>query len=407
MRTPRRLKAGLRTGMPALVLVFAWLLGGVCGGISAAELRPPLTTAEGYAVPQPGRRFEFPHDHGAHPEFKLEWWYVTGHLFAADERRFGFQATFFRRAGPMATLATNRVDIADTVGGTASPWFRTDEVHLAHIAVLDVRTGKFVFQERLNRRGWDADAATNSLHAWNGNWSLRMTNAMSQAMELVGSVRGEAAFRLALTPEKPLVVFGENGVSRKGASPTAASHYLTFTRLKTAGTLRLGSESLTVQGRSWMDHEISSSQLDPGQAGWDWACLQLHDGRDVMAYRMRRKDGSTDPFSTLAWVDASGRVTHVGAGQFSWQSTGTARHPRSGVLYPSRVKLTTSDPAGGTGAMIELHLDPLAPHQELDGGLSGIPYWEGACRVLDAQRREVGAAFLELTGYAGALGGRF
>ena len=394
-----------------VALVFAWLL---CGVSDAAEFRPPLTTAEGYAVPQPGRRFEFPSDHGAHPEFKLEWWYVTGHLVAAGERRFGFQATFFRRAGPLDRAGTNTMSAANitnivaTTGAAAdgsSPFFRSDEVHLAHMAVLDVRTGKFVFQERLNRRGWDADATTNGLHAWNGNWSLRMTNATTQGMELVGSVRAEAAFHLALTPEKPLVVFGENGVSRKGVSPTAASHYLTFTRLKTAGTLRLGTETFAVQGRSWMDHEISSSQLDPGQAGWDWACLQLHDGRDLMAYRMRGKDGSTDPFSTLAWVDANGRVTHVGAGQFSWQATGTARHPRSGVSYPNRVKLVTTDP--GTGAVVELHLEPLAPHQELDGGLSGIPYWEGACRVLDGQRREVGAAFLELTGYAGALGGRF
>ena len=403
MRTSCRLKAGLRTGM--LALVFAWLVWGTCVVTNAAEFRAPLTTAEGYAVPQPGRRFEFPRDHGAHPEFKLEWWYVTGHLFAAGERRFGFQATFFRRAGPMTTPATNRVDTADTARGAASPWFRSDEVHLAHIAVLDVRTGKFVFQERLNRRGWDADVTTNSLHAWNGNWSLRMTNAASQVMELVGSVRAEAAFRLALTPEKPLVVFGENGVSRKGASPTAASHYLTFTRLQTAGTLRLGTQTFAVQGRSWMDHEISSSQLDPGQAGWDWACLQLHDGRDLMAYRMRRKDGSTDPFSTLAWVDAAGKVSQVGAAGFSWQTLGTVRHPRSGVQYPNRVGLTMTDPA--TGAVVELHLEPLAPNQELDGGLSGIPYWEGACRVVDAKGREVGAAFLELTGYAGALGGRF
>ncbi len=387
-----------------LALVFAWLACGACGVTCAAEFRPPLTTAEGFAVPQPGRRFEFPRDHGAHPEFKLEWWYVTGHLFAADERRFGFQATFFRRAGPGGSAGTNTVD---TGPGGNSPWFRTDEVHLAHIAVLDVRAGKFVFQERLNRRGWDADVTPNGLHAWNGNWSLRMTNAASQAMELIGSVRAEAAFRLALTPEKPLVVFGENGVSRKGASPTAASHYLTFTRLKTVGTLRLGAETFAVHGRSWMDHEISSSQLDPGQAGWDWACLQLHDGRDLMAYRMRRKDGGTDPFSTLAWVDVGGRVTQVGAAQFSWQTVGTARHPRSGVSYPNRVKLTTRDPASGPGAVVELQLEPLAPHQELDGGLSGIPYWEGACRVLDAQRREIGAAFLELTGYAGALGGRF
>jgi predicted secreted hydrolase len=153
-----------------------------------------------------------------------------------------------------------------------------------------------------------------------------------------------------------------------------------------------------------MDHEISSSQLGAGQVGWDWACLQLDDGREVMAYRMRRADGSTDPFSTLARIEADGTVRHLDPTGFLWTAEGTWKSPRSGGVYPAGVRLEIpKDPTVG-GPATTYRLRPLAADQELSGGAGGIPYWEGACEVLDESGKRIGRAFLEMTGYAGDLG---
>jgi len=363
----------------------------------AAELILPTTTDDGFAVPQPGHQFEFPRDHGSHPEFKIEWWYVTGHLFGEHDRRFGFQATFFRRAGPSARN--------DYAGATGSPLFGDREIHLAHMALVDVQGKRFFQEERLNRKGWDAGSVTNTLAVWNGNWSLRLGTNTNRSMSLEGSIRHEASFALKLTPIKPLVVFGENGVSRKGASPSAASYYLTFPRLEVAGTVTIDGQEQTVGGQAWMDHEISSSQLDNDQAGWDWASLQLNDGREIMAYRMRKLDGGTDPFSQLAWVDAEGKVTQFTSAQFNWTAEKIWRSPKTGGEYPVQVKLTTTDPV--TNKPVTYTLKPFLLEQELSGALGGIAYWEGACRVLNEEGEDVGSAYLELAGYVGRLSDRF
>ncbi len=346
----------------------------------------PLTTAEGFAVPQPGKVFAFPRDHGSHPEFKLEWWYLTGHLYAEGKagpaaRRFGFQATFFRQAAPD----------------------RSTQLHLAHMAILDVATGKFLHQERLNRAGWDAAASTATLDVRQGNWSLRLTDpaaaaAGAERMELHGGIRAEAALALTLVPAKPLVVFGEDSVSRKGAAPTAASYYLTFSRLRAEGELTLGTEKLAVRGEAWMDHEISSSQLDTNQVGWDWVAVQFTDGRELMVYQLRTRGGGTDAASTLTWVDVAGKPVKR---KFSWEVLDTWKSPATGAVYPVSVALATTDPA--TGAAVRYTLEPLARAQELAGSVGGIAYWEGACRVRDAAGREVGSAYMELTGYAAEL----
>ena len=143
---------------------FATLLFATLGALGAATplgAQPPLTTPEGFAVPQPGHRFVFPRDHGNHPDFKIEWWYVTGHLGADGGRRFGFQATFFRSAGPRGAADIN-------------PSFGSGQIFLAHMALLDVSTGKFLHQEKLNRAGWDAASASGTLDVRNGPWSLRL-----------------------------------------------------------------------------------------------------------------------------------------------------------------------------------------------------------------------------------------
>jgi predicted secreted hydrolase len=362
----------------------------------AAEI--PAFTTDGFAIPQPGRQFIFPRDHGSHPEFAIEWWYVTGHLTATNQAAFGFQATFFRRA-LLPPSATNR---------SPSAAFGDDQIYLAHMALVDKTSGEFRHQERLNRAGWDAASSTNTLEVRNGNWTFRLAPGVAagrEVFQLQATVGADAAFHFDLIPKKPLVVFGTNGVSRKAADFKAASHYLTYPRLAVNGTLSLGATNLVVTGEAWMDHEFSSSQLGEGQVGWDWLSLQLFDGREIMAYRMRGRDGSTDPFSTVAWVDAQSVVRQVGPEQFTWTTLERWRSRQTGADYPSLVKLAALNPA--TGKVETFLVQPVVADQELTGHVAGVAYWEGACRVLDENRREIGRGYMELTGYGESLKGKF
>lgn len=378
---------------PRLASLIPLLLALASGTMPAAHASAEV---EGFAVPQPGRVFTFPRDHGSHPDFRLEWWYVTGHLAAVADpaRRFGFQATFFRQAAP-------RPHASEPAGA-----FGRDQLFLAHMALLEVRTGIFRHEERLHREGWAAGAATTTLDVRNGDWSLRLRPMASpgepERLDLRGGIRAEVALRLTLEARKPLVVFGEDGVSRKGAEPTAASHYLTFTRLATTGLLRLagpsGPEEVAVTGEAWLDHEFSSSQLGAGQVGWDWLSVHLRDGREVMLYRLRRADGSGDPASRLTWIDAAGRTS---VQPFTWEILRPWRSAATGAAYPTRVRVRTTDPATGTAVILDV--EPLAENQELTGALGGIPYWEGACRINGADGAELGRGYLELTGHARAL----
>ncbi len=379
--------------------VCGMLLVAVLSGIFSGhgEAPPPAAPTE-FAVPQPGRQFVFPRDHGSHPEFAIEWWYVTGHLFGTNAGRYGFQATFFRRA-----LAP-----PNSTNSSPAPAFRNDQIYLAHATLTDQTAGTFRFQERLNRAGWDADSATNTLAVRNGNWSLRLlpeNSTGAAALQLQLTVGADTALNLELAPRKPLVVFGTNSVSRKAADPAAASHYLTFPRLAATGTLTLGETNQSVTGEAWMDHEFSSSQVGVGQVGWDWLSVQFFDQREIMAYRMRRTDGTTDPFSTLAWVDAQGAISHVGPDQFQWTTLAKWHSPKSGADYPTRVRLTAFNPS--TGKPETFTIEPVVADQELAGQAGGISYWEGACRVRDEAGKEIGRAYLELTGYAESLKGKF
>ena len=369
---------------------------GSFSGASAAEI--PASTADGYAIPQPTKQFSFPRDHGSHPDFAIEWWYITGHLLATNQAQFGFQATFFRRALVPPGATNNSISVA----------FGNDQIYLAHMALVDKTTGKFIYQEKLNRAGWDAGSATNTLNVHNGNWSLRLAPEKiggREDFELHGTVGAEAAFIFNLSPKKPMVIFGTNGVSRKAADLNAASHYLNFPRLATEGTLTLDGKNLAVTGEAWMDHEFSSSQLGAGQVGWDWLSLQLFDGRELMAYRMRRADGATDPFSTVAWVDAHSVVRHIGPDKFDWKMLQHWHSAKSNTYYPSLVELTAENPL--TGKLEHFLVRPFTADQELLGKVGGAGYWEGACRVLDESQKEIGRAYLELTGYSDSLNRKF
>ena len=367
--------------------------------VGSSDENWPEQSPEGYLVPQLNPKLSFPAAHGSHPGYRIEWWYLTGHLFAKSEeeptrsRRFGIQATFFRLA--------QRSGMKDVEGAA----FGTSQLYLAHMALTDVDGKRFYHEERLNREGWDASAKVGDLDVHNGNWSLRRVEGLAAldategSMTLRGSILSDVSFDLLLEPSKSSVLFGEKGVSRKGADPAASSRYLTFPRLKGSGQLEINGETLTVAGELWMDHEISSSQLGRDQVGWDWVSIQFSDGREMMAYILRKPDGSPDSFSALAWIDAEGRVTHQKLDEYEWISGGEWKSQKTGDVYPISPRVIAVDPATGERRTFEIR--PVFNEQELTGGLGGISYWEGACDVVELPSGEVvGRAYLELTGYA-------
>lgn len=365
------------------------LLGFMAMMVASATAAVPEFTEEGYRVPQPGARLQFPADHGSHPDFKIEWWYLTGHLFAEDGRRFGYQATFFRSA-----LKPPAEQVDDLPFGSS-------QLYLTHMALTDEQGKSFHFDERLARDGWDATAHTGRLDVRNGNWRLSGATAGDPSMRLEASVGSTVRWSLDLVPEKPLIRFGEDGTSRKGPDPEARSYYLSFTRLKTSGTLTIGEDHFTVTGSSWMDHEIASNQLDPDYTGWDWIAIQLEDGWDVKAYLLRQSDGSSAPFSALIWISPEGEVYYRGPDDFDWNKPRTWTSPETGAAWPVAPVITTRHPE--SGATVTFRFDPILDGQELN--LPGTTYWEGAGRIVDSENRQTGSAYLELVGYAGEIEG--
>jgi predicted secreted hydrolase len=370
---------------------------------SRAEEVGILRTKDGYAVPQPNPHFRFPRDHGSHPDYRIEWWYVTGHLHDETSARYGFQSTFFRVASRNGKTFDT---LPDQREGSpilkVNPLFQGNPVYMAHMAFVDIENGRYLSEQRFNRKGWDAYSETGRLKMRNGNWSLVGADpAVEQSGELMylkGSVLGEVSFQLKMNPMKSKVLFGENGLSRKGADPTACSYYITFPRLALEGSLKYRGRSLKVNGLGWMDHEISSSQLTEEQVGWDWAGIQLNDGREIMFYIMRTKSGNADPFSSLTWVNEDGELVEVPIGKFSLSHRRIWESPETGGKYPLDLVLKILDP--NLARQIELHLKPLVDNQEMTSRSGSIHYWEGACDVLDSVGVSIGSAYVELTGYS-------
>ena len=341
------------------------------------------TGEEKWNVPRVGHKLTFPRDHGSHPDFKIEWWYLTGHLFS-DTERFGFQATFFR-------LGQRPEDVPK------GELFGDEQIYMAHMGISHPDTNTFLHEERLNRGGWDAGASLEGLNVKNGNWKLVEKGG---GMELVGSVRSEASYKLCLRPHKQHVIFGEEGISRKGPEGTASSYYITFPRLNAEGEISFQGETYSVAGEAWMDHEISSSQLDRNQIGWDWACLQFYDGREIMGYVLRTDSGEPSEYSKFVWIDPTGKLTHQKLGDYRWIHDGAWKSPKTGAEYPISPRIETVDP--NLGELRTFQLKPTMDGQEMANGSGGVSYWEGACDIWEGDEI-VGRAFLEMTGYADSI----
>ncbi len=328
-----------------------------------------------------------PSDHGAHPAFRTEWWYLTGLVHGEDGRRYGFQLTFFRQG----------LDPSEPQPGQSD--LRARQAVAAHLAVVDISRGRFLHAGRLRRAAAGlAGFATSDLNVWVNDWWLR--REAGDVLRAAAADRGaDVGVELQLEPQTPLVTNGDDGYSRKGAAPGNASVYLSWPRLRVTGKLEIAGRRLVVQGEAWYDHEWGTSQLGVGVVGWDWFGLRLDDGRALMVYRLRRADGSPSPFSSGTLVEADGSTRHLGAEDFILEVRDRWESPHSGAHYPSRWRLLV--PAAG----IDVEVRPLVADCEIDARAStGTVYWEGPVAV---DGSSVGEGYAELTGYASSLADRF
>jgi predicted secreted hydrolase len=342
-------------------------------------------TSQEFRVATERYQYAFPRDHGSHEEFRTEWWYYTGQVKANDGRPFGYQLTFFRRGMPRHQVRT-----------LPSQWAVT-QLYLAHFAVSDLSKGHFHYAEKISRAGLGkAGAARDRLHVWIDQWSAESPST-APGTQTLHATDGDLALQLTVSPEKSLVVHGTQGISRKGAAAGQASHYYSFTRLATTGTLSIGTERFDVTGSSWMDHEFGSADLDKDLVGWDWFSLQLDDQRELMLYRLRRADGSADPVSSGTIIDRDGLGHHLSIGDFTLEPTSYWTSQTSHARYPQRWRLTIPS------QQLSLELVPLMAEQELSTTRSTqVTYWEGAIETTGtAQGQPIhGQGYMELTGYA-------
>lgn len=398
--------------LPGLLLLLA-----LCGcaepaprtdapGLRVGDLLGAGSDGQRFARADAPRLFEFPADHGAHPGFRSEWWYLTLALEDDHGREFGVQFTIFRQALFAGAAADD-------------PW-RNGQGYLGHFAVTDVQAGTHREAERLARghpalagAGWggqrpglrrssDADvvpldaAASTDSSPVHGRVSIRAGGGFSVWLEgwslvsngedwLLNAATPDLAVSARLTPTKPVVLQGDGGLSVKG--PGQASYYYSVPRLQVAGTLRTGAESRPVTGIGWLDREWSTSVLADRQIGWDWFALMLDGGEDIMVFRLRRDDGSRDPHDHGVLVDGAGDARHLDSASFDLEPLEYWRDER-GTDWPVRWRLRVAERQWQIAAPVtDQRMDTL------------LTYWEGLVHVLDRRNNKVGRGYMELTGY--------
>jgi len=371
----------------SFLFIVAWLVAGC-----RAQADRPITASVVEAMSAPNnanfarayapRPFNFPRDHGAHPDYRTEWWYYTGNLTGDDGAPFGFQLTFFRSA--------LTPDMPPRTSALA-----TNQVYMAHFALTDGARNEHASFDRYSRGAGELAGATGEpgYRVWLEDWAA--TEIEPGVYRLVASAPGEGgpvAIDLTLRETRPPVLHGGQGLHQKGPEAGNASYYYSLVGLETRGVVTHAGRTTTVTGRSWMDHEFGTSALTAGAVGWDWFSIQFDNGAILMVYEIRLADGSVNPQikGTLIWPDGAQQI--VSENDFELTPTGTWTSPRTGVTYPSGWQLRF--PA----LEIELAITPLVADQEMD---VSFVYWEGAIDVTGVMRGEAvtGRGYVELTGY--------
>ena len=354
-----------------LALGMLWTL--YSGAIAASDLGALLGGSnDNFKKVQPGQTIQLPEDHAAHPDYRSEWWYLTGNLKDEQGREYGMQWTLFRQGIEQQLRSSN-------------PWL-TPQLWLAQFAITDLERGTHRQDERASRQGPGLAGASGGEY-WLREWRLASQGAaLFPATLKVQSKIGE--LNLTVSAAKPLVLQGKGGYSEK--SPGNASFYYSYPRLTLRGTLIRDGETRTVTGQGWFDHEWSSSVLAEWQSGWDWFSLQLADGRELMLFRLRTKAGRRanpenqpeNRYGILIEQDGSSRVLAPDAIRLT--SGKTWRGPK-GQAYPVEWQLEAAD--------MQLTIKARQPNQAMTGRFD---YWEGAVSVSGDAK---GVGYLEMTGY--------
>ncbi len=340
----------------------------------ALALCPVFVHGQGeYPPVRQGVALQFPRDYGSHPQFRSEWWYITGWLTAAGGKELGVQITFFR----------NRPRVAEDVASRFAP----RQLLFAHAALADPASAGLLHDQRAARAGFGlARVEEGRTEVAIEDWSLRQTGS-GYAAEVVAS---DFRYSLRFDAKQAVLLQGERGFSRKGPNPAQASYYYSIPHLVVTGSVAVGGRELEVSGEAWLDHEWSSEALAEEAVGWDWIGINLADGGALMAFRIRSADGgSVWAGGTLRGAD--GRVRSFKPGEVRFEPLGRWRSPRTGTEYPVSVRVQA-------GALT-LEIEPLMEDQELDARAStGTVYWEGAVRAKQGEAM-IGRGYLELTGY--------
>lgn len=331
------------------------------------------------------RAWDFPADHGPHPDFQTEWWYYTGNLATESGRRFGFQFTIFRRG------------ITPGEADAGSEW-RTNQVYSAHFSISDIESQTFYHDQRFSRGSADlAGAQSTPYRVWLEDWEAAALDAEASTVRIQADA-GDFALDLTLERQKPPALQGDAGLSAKGPEAGNASYYYTLSRLLTEGTLRLDEERFVVTGLAWRDHEFGTGTLPDNTQGWDWFGLIFDDNTELMIGQVRLIGGDTAPAYGGLRIAADGSTEYLASDQIRITPTATWESPHTGGVYPAGWTMRV-ETAEGT-----LHFDvtPLMSDQELSD--TQPTYWEGAVRVTgDVQ----GYGYAELTGYTEAMRNRF
>jgi predicted secreted hydrolase len=366
------------------------LLAVLCAGSGWERIEAPLAT-------------KFPRDLGAHYAQRTEWWYATGIAQeTGSARRFGWQLTVFRQG----------LDPSEREPG--EPLLAPRHLLAGHLAIVDMESKEIVHAERLRRivPGL-ADASSEDLDVVLDGWSMRRVRAerdptapaderASEDVRIALSALDRDAgigLDLVLVPKKPLVMHGARGVSVKGPEPGNASAYASWTRSQASGTITLRGKRVEVTGEAWFDHEWGSSQIGPGVVGWDWFGLRLDDGRELMAYRLRRADGGALPQSSGTLIGLDGKARHLTSADIRVVALTTWTSPHTQAVYPAQWHLEVRS------EKIDLQITPQVRDCEIDARAStGTVYWEGPVSISGSSG---GSGYAELVGYAGSMEGRF
>jgi predicted secreted hydrolase len=349
-----------------------------------AALLMPALLAWRDALALPAKALAFPRDHGAHPEFRTEWWYLTGYADAgttAQPRLIGFQITFFR----------SRIDAAQTLQSR----FAAKQLLFAHAAFTDIAAQKHWHDQRIARTGFGiAQTSELTTDVKLRDWMLKRNADGSYTSRIPAR---DFTLDLQFTPTQPLLLQGNQGLSRKGPDVKQASYYYSQPQLGTQGSIAQPGKAFAInQGTAWLDHEWSNEILHPEAMGWDWIGMNLLDGSSLTAFQLRRADGSA-LWAGGSFRSASGASPTIFApSDVRFQAGNTWQSPSSRARYPVQWRIST--PQGS------YTVQALMPAQELDSRSSiGTIYWEGLADLLDTQGALVGRGYLEMTGYAGRL----